>query len=57
VNDLATAELMTRFYRGMLIEGRAPAAALHAAQRQLAATPQWSSPYYWAPFVLQGDWR
>jgi CHAT domain-containing protein len=57
VNDLATAELMKRFYRGMLIEGRTPAAALHAAQRQLAATPQWSSPYYWAPFVLQGDWR
>lgn len=57
VNDLATSELMRRFYRGMLIKGLAPAAALHAAQRELAAIPRWSSPYFWAPFVLQGDWR
>jgi CHAT domain-containing protein len=30
------------------------AAALHAAQKQVRAQPQWSSPYYWAPFVLIG---
>jgi CHAT domain-containing protein len=57
VNDLATSELMKRFYHGVLIQGLTPAAALHAAQRQLAAIPRWSSPYFWAPFVLQGDWR
>jgi CHAT domain-containing protein/tetratricopeptide (TPR) repeat protein len=57
VNDSATSELMKRFYHGMLIQGLAPAAALHAAQRQLAAIPRWSSAYFWAPFVLQGDWR
>ena len=57
VNDSATAELMKRFYRGMLVEGRTAASALRAAQEQVAAMPRWASPYYWAPFVLQGDWR
>jgi CHAT domain-containing protein len=57
VDDLATAELMKRFYRGMLVDKLTPAAALHAAQRELAATRRWRSPYFWAAFVLQGDWR
>jgi CHAT domain-containing protein len=55
--DEATAELMSRFYRGLLKEGLSPAAALRAAQLSLARTPRWSAPYYWAGFVLQGDWR
>ena len=57
VNDMATAELMKRFYRGMLVDGLPAAAALRAAQQQIAAIPRWASPYYWAPFVLHGDWR
>jgi CHAT domain-containing protein len=57
VDDLATAELMRRFYRGMLVNGLRPSAALRAAQRELAATHRWRSPYFWAPFVLQGEWR
>jgi CHAT domain-containing protein len=57
VDDLATAELMRRFYRGVLVDNLTPAAALRAAQRQLAATRRWRSPYFWAPFILQGDWR
>ena len=55
VNDQATAELMQRFYRGMLRENLTPAAALRKAQTELAQQPQWRSPYYWAAFVLQGD--
>jgi CHAT domain-containing protein len=57
VDDLATAELMKRFYRGMLVNRLAPAAALRRAQQELAADRSWASPYFWAPFVLQGDWR
>ena len=57
VDDRATAELMRRFYRGLLEEGRPPAAALAEAQRALAAQPQWASPYFWSAFVLQGEWR
>jgi CHAT domain-containing protein len=57
VDDLATAELMTRFYRGMLAERRPPAAALRAAQLEMQRSARWCAPYYWAGFVLQGEWR
>jgi len=57
VNDRATAELMTRFYRKILVEGQRPAAALRAAQVEMWRTKQWESPYYWAAFTLQGEWR
>ena len=36
IDDHATAQLMTRFYRHMLTGGERPAAALRAAQRELA---------------------
>jgi CHAT domain-containing protein len=57
VNDEATAELMAAFYRGLLREGRTPAAALTAAQLELRAGKRWQSPYYWAAFVQHGEWR
>ncbi len=57
VNDKATAELMARFYRGMLRENKTPAAALRLAQTEMSLQKQWKSPYYWAAFVLQGEWR
>ena len=33
------------------------AAALRAAQLEMWKTAQWQSPYYWAAFTLQGEWR
>ena len=57
VDDESTAELMKRFYRAMLKEGRRPADALRTAQLELSRHPRWSEPFYWAGFVLQGDWR
>jgi CHAT domain-containing protein/tetratricopeptide (TPR) repeat protein len=57
VDDESTAELMKRFYRAMLERKLPPAAALRAAQVELAATARWKSPYHWAAFVLQGEWR
>jgi len=57
VDDRATAELMRRFYHGMLKEGRPPAAALRDAQASLRREPGWQEPYFWAGFVLQGDWQ
>jgi CHAT domain-containing protein len=41
----------------MLRDGLRPAAALRAAQTALAQNPKWAAPYYWAGFVLQGEWR
>ncbi len=57
VDDLATAELMKRFYRGMLKDGRRPAAALRAAQLEMLKQKRWSAPYFWAAFTIQGEWR
>ena len=57
VNDKATAELMGKFYRKMLVEKERPASALRAAQVEMWKQQQWQAPYYWAAFVLQGEWR
>jgi CHAT domain-containing protein len=57
VSDEATAELMKRFYRAMLVDGLRPGAALRAAQVGLSREPRWAAPYYWAGFVLQGEWN
>ncbi|HEU4934363.1 MAG TPA: CHAT domain-containing protein, partial [Pyrinomonadaceae bacterium] len=57
VDDAATAELMGTFYKAMLTEGKRPAEALRTAQVHMSRTNQWSSPYYWAAFTLQGEWR
>jgi len=57
VSDWGTTELMVRFYHGMLKEGMRPAAALRAAQVSLMNDKRWASPYYWASFTLQGEWR
>jgi CHAT domain-containing protein len=57
VRDRATAELMRRFYDGMLRRGLRPAAALRAAQLEQRRDPRWAAPHYWAGFVLQGEWR
>ncbi|HEX8290126.1 MAG TPA: CHAT domain-containing tetratricopeptide repeat protein, partial [Pyrinomonadaceae bacterium] len=57
VSDKGTADLMSRLYKGMLKDGLRPAAALRAAQLELRRQKQWQSPYYWAGFVQQGEWR
>jgi CHAT domain-containing protein/Tfp pilus assembly protein PilF len=57
VDDAATADLMARFYQGMLKEGMRPAAALRQAQLDMWKQKRWRDPYYWAAFTIQGDWR
>jgi CHAT domain-containing protein len=57
VNDKATAGLMQQLYVGMLKNKKTPAAALRDAQIRMLRVNQWQSPYYWAGFVLQGEWR
>lgn len=57
VNDKATAELMAKFYERMLKDGQRPAAALRSAQVEMWRQKQWQAPYYWAAFVLQGEWK
>jgi CHAT domain-containing protein len=56
-DDKATAELMVSFYRQMLKANLRPAAALRAAQIEMRHDRRWQSPYFWAGFVMQGDWH
>lgn len=57
VSDVATASLMGDFYRAMERDGMRPAAALRAAQIRMWKQKQWSFPYYWAGFEIQGEWH
>jgi len=57
VEDRSTAELMSRFYRALLVEGRPPAAALRQAQLAVRSDPRWHAPFYWSGFLLAGDVR
>jgi CHAT domain-containing protein/Flp pilus assembly protein TadD len=55
VRDRAVAELMRRFYEGLLRNHFTPAAALRFAQLSMMQDSRWSDPYYWAAFALQGS--
>src|SRR5262249_25069815 len=57
VSDMATASFMADFYRAMERDGMRPASALRAAQIRMWRQKQWSSPYYWAAFQIQGEWQ
>lgn len=57
VDDDATAELMVHFYQEMFRSKQSPAAALRTAQLAMWQQRRWHAPYYWAAFVLQGDYE
>jgi CHAT domain-containing protein len=57
VSDQATAEFMTRFYTAMVKRNLPAAAALRVAQLEMQKQTRWTRPYYWAGFVLQGEWK
>jgi len=56
VDDRATSVLMRDFYDAMLRQGLSPAAALRSAQLKMRRDKGLSAPYYWAGFVLQGEY-
>ena len=58
-NDEATANLMGKFYNNLAADAQiSKARALRQAQLELLAEEdsQYRHPYYWAPFVLIGNW-
>jgi CHAT domain-containing protein/tetratricopeptide (TPR) repeat protein len=57
VDDEATGELMKRFYHHMFTDDMSPAAALRKAQVEMWRQKEWQAPFYWAAFVIQGDWQ
>jgi len=56
VSDASTSELMVEFYKH-LKGGSTLAAALQGAELKLIKGGKYSHPFFWAPFVLIGDWR
>jgi CHAT domain-containing protein/tetratricopeptide (TPR) repeat protein len=56
VDDRATANLMTSFYQSLLRQGMPTGAALRAAKLKTMKENQWRAPYFWAGFVLQGEY-
>ncbi len=57
VDDRASAQFVKSYYEALLHQKQTPGQALRSAQRKLADDPRWHLPYYWAGYVLQGDWR
>jgi CHAT domain-containing protein len=57
VDDKATSQLMTQFYKGMFEEGLTPSAALRKAKLNMWKQPSYRAPFYWAAFVLQGEYK
>ncbi len=57
VDDRATSALMAEFYKAMLQDGLTPAAALRTAKEKIRQQQTWSAPYFWAGFVLEGEYK
>jgi CHAT domain-containing protein len=59
VADKSTADLMTDFYKRLLTsgDGTTSSSALRGAQLGMISGKKYSAPFFWAPFVLVGDWN
>jgi CHAT domain-containing protein len=56
VQDESTADFMTQFYQVINQPNVSKADALRQAQLSLLHSPQYQHPFYWASFVLVGNW-
>ncbi|MEO0135953.1 MAG: WG repeat-containing protein [candidate division WOR-3 bacterium] len=56
VASQSTADLMQEFHKN-LKNGKSRIQALQDAQISLLKNPKTSHPFFWAPFILIGDWR
>lgn len=56
VNDKSTAVLMADMY-AQKARGKTKIEALRQAQVDLKNKPEYSHPYFWAPFIIMGNWK
>jgi CHAT domain-containing protein/tetratricopeptide (TPR) repeat protein len=56
VQDQSTAEFMIAFYKTLAKPGVTKAESMRQAQLTLLQNPDYNHPFYWAPFVLIGNW-
>jgi CHAT domain-containing protein len=57
VSDEATQDLMINLYQNLASKNLSKGESLQQAQQALLRNPKYRSPYYWAPFVLVGNWQ
>ena len=57
VSDVSTSTLMEEFYRNLIKKKLGKTEALRDAQLTMLGRKQFAHPFYWAPFVIIGDWR
>jgi len=56
INDKATSELITEFYRQLQNVSVSKAMALQIAKKKLMSHPSYQHPGYWSPFLLINNW-
>lgn len=56
IDDRATSLLVTEFYKKFQNPSFSKARALQIAQNRLIHDPRYGHPFYWAPFLLIGNW-
>jgi CHAT domain-containing protein/Flp pilus assembly protein TadD len=56
VDDQSTSDFMVKFYKELAQSQVTKAQALRHAQLALLKQPRFRHPFYWAPFVLVGNW-
>jgi CHAT domain-containing protein len=56
VNDRATADFMGYFYSRLRQQNIGKAEAVREAQLYLLQNPWYKHPFYWAPYILVGNW-
>ena len=56
VDDEATRDLMTSYYKKLFREGKGRAEALRESQIRLLQKPEYNHPYFWASFIVSGAW-
>jgi len=58
INDRSTADFMKNFYE-QLMKGKSKSKALQLAKLEMleAARKSYQHPFYWAPFILVGDYK
>jgi tetratricopeptide (TPR) repeat protein len=57
VNDASTSKLVISFYTALKGKEVNMLGALRNAQLSLISSTEYAHPFYWAPFVLLGNWR